>query len=87
MKAVESVNFKNVGDFVKYHLLAGQDLRTDAFRGLNIIDKTQPRVTPSKYLQEYLDEFCYRFNHRFVEKQIPNRLLSLAIVYMPFKST
>jgi len=40
-----------------------------------------------KYLQEYLDEFCYRFNRRFVEKQIPNRLLNLAIVHMLFKST
>jgi len=120
MKAVKAVNFKNVDDFVKHHLLAGQNVRTDAFRGLNIIDKTQqhePRVTPShkvdewlpwvhiaignlktfllgtfhgvtsQYLQEYLNEFCYRYNRRFVEKQIPNRLLNLAIVHMPFKST
>lgn len=41
----------------------------------------------SKYLQEYLNEFCYRYNRRFVEKQIPNRLLNLAIFYMLFKST
>ena len=40
-----------------------------------------------KYLQEYLDEFCYRFNRRFIEKQIPNRLLNLAIVRAPIKST
>jgi len=40
-----------------------------------------------KYLQEYLDEFCYRFNRRFIEKQIPNRLLNLAIVHSPVKST
>ncbi len=39
-----------------------------------------------KFLQEYLDEFCYRFNRRFVEKQIPNRLLSLAIVHAPIHS-
>jgi len=39
-----------------------------------------------KYLQEYLDEFCYRFNRRFIEKKIPSRLLSLAIVYTPVKS-
>jgi len=36
-----------------------------------------------KYLQEYLDEFCYRFNRRFVEPQIPNRLLILAISHLP----
>ncbi|MFT5759637.1 MAG: hypothetical protein ACI9LM_004404 [Alteromonadaceae bacterium] len=34
-----------------------------------------------------MNEFCYRFNRRFVEKQIPNRLLNLAIVHMPIKST
>lgn len=39
------------------------------------------------YLQEYLNEFCYRFNRRFVEKQIPNRLLNLAIIHAPIKST
>jgi hypothetical protein len=118
MKAVNIVNFKNADDFVKHHLLAGQNVRTEAFRGLNIVDKTKqhkPRVTPSnkvdgrlpwlhvatgplktflletfhdvtsKYLQEYLNEFCCRFNRRFVEKQIPNRLLNLAIVHMHFK--
>ena len=41
----------------------------------------------SQYLQEYLNEFCYRFNRRFVEKQIPNRLLNLAIIHAPIKST
>jgi hypothetical protein len=40
-----------------------------------------------KYLQEYLDEFCYRFNRRSIEKQIPNRLLNLAIIHSPMKST
>jgi transposase-like protein len=40
-----------------------------------------------KYLQEYLDEFCYRFNRRFIEKQLPNRLLNLAIVHAPVKSS
>jgi transposase-like protein len=40
-----------------------------------------------KYLQEYLDEFCYRFNRRFTEEQIPNRLLNLAIIHAPVKST
>ena len=39
-----------------------------------------------KHLQEYLDEFSYRFNRRFVEKQIPNRLLNLAIIHAPVKS-
>jgi len=38
-----------------------------------------------KYLQEYLNEFCYRFNRRYVEKQIPNRLLNLAIVHAQIK--
>jgi hypothetical protein len=41
----------------------------------------------SKDLQEYLNEFCYRYNRRFVEKQIPNRLLKLAIIHAPTKST
>lgn len=40
-----------------------------------------------KYLQEYLDEFCYRFNRRFVEKELPNRLLNLAIIHAPIQST
>lgn len=40
-----------------------------------------------QYLQEYLDEFCYRFNRRFIEKQIPNRLLNLAIIHAPIKFT
>ncbi len=39
-----------------------------------------------KYLQEYLDEFCYRFNRRFFEKEIPNRLLNLAIIHAPLQS-
>jgi hypothetical protein len=38
-------------------------------------------------LQEYLNEFCYRYNRHFVEKQIPNRLLNLAIIHTPLKST
>ena len=57
MKAVNAVSFKHVDDFVKHHLLAGQNVRTDAFRGLNIIDKTQqhePRVTPSNKVDEWL---------------------------------
>jgi hypothetical protein len=39
------------------------------------------------YLQEYLNEFCYRYNRRFVKQQIPNRLLNLAIIHTPLKST
>lgn len=39
-----------------------------------------------KYLQEYLSEFCYRFNRRRMEKEIPNRLLNLAIVHTPIHS-
>jgi len=39
-----------------------------------------------KYLQEYLDEFSYRFNRRFFEKEIPNRLLNLAIIHGPLQS-
>ncbi len=39
-----------------------------------------------KYLQEYLDEFCYRFNRRFFEKEIPNRLLNLAVIHAPLQS-
>ena len=36
-----------------------------------------------QYLQEYLDEFCYRFNRRKMEREIPNRLLNLAIIHVP----
>jgi hypothetical protein len=36
---------------------------------------------------KYLDEFCYRFNRRFIEKQIPNRLLNLAIIHAPVRSS
>ena len=39
-----------------------------------------------KYLQEYLGEFCYRFNRRKIEKEIPNRLLNLAIIHAPVHS-
>jgi transposase-like protein len=40
-----------------------------------------------KYLQEYLNEFCYRFNRRFIEKKISNRLLNLAIIHAPVRSS
>jgi hypothetical protein len=36
-----------------------------------------------RYRQEYLNEFCYRFNRRQIEKEIPNRLLILAITHTP----
>ena len=39
-----------------------------------------------QYLQEYLDEFCYRFNRRKMEREIPNRLLNLAIIHAPIHS-
>jgi hypothetical protein len=39
-----------------------------------------------KYLQEYLSEFCYRFNRRQMEKEIPNRLLKIAIIHTPVHS-
>ncbi|MFT5924403.1 MAG: hypothetical protein ACI9LE_001402, partial [Paraglaciecola sp.] len=32
-----------------------------------------------------VNEFSYRFNRRFVEQQIPNRLLNLAIIHDPVK--
>ena len=34
-----------------------------------------------KFLQEYLNEFCYRFNRGQMEREIPNRLLNLAIIH------
>ena len=39
-----------------------------------------------KFLQEYLNEFCYRFNRRQLEREIPNRLLNLAIIHAPVHS-
>lgn len=118
--AVENVNFSTVEEFVRKHLLTNQQVRTDAFAALNVINETHShiaRVTPGelvdewlpwvhiaignlktfllgtfhgvtrKYLQEYLNEFCYRFNRRFFEKEIPNRLLNLAIFHAPIIST
>jgi transposase-like protein len=79
MKAVNAVNFKKVDEWLPWVHIAIGNLKTfllGTFHGVT-----------SKYLQEYLNEFCYRFNRRFVEKQIPNRLLNLAIIHMPFKST
>jgi transposase-like protein len=119
MQAVDSVCHEAVKDFVTRHLNAQQEVHTDGFPALNIIDNTQQheaRVTPSelvdewlpwvhiaignlkafllgtfhgvsgKYLQEYLGEFCYRFNRRKMEKEIPNRLLKLAIIHAPVHS-
>ena len=40
-----------------------------------------------KWLQEYLNEFCYRFNRRFFEKELPNRLLNLAMIHVPIQSS
>jgi len=57
MKAVKNVDFKTVEAFVKHHRLINQNVRTDAFKGLRIIDKTQrhePRVTPSHLVDEWL---------------------------------
>jgi hypothetical protein len=57
MKAVKSVNFEIVKEFVSHHLLANQYVKTDAYPALNIIDKTQqhePRVTPSEKVDEWL---------------------------------
>ncbi|BDM64513.1 hypothetical protein NFHSH190041_19650 [Shewanella sp. NFH-SH190041] len=39
-----------------------------------------------KYVQEYLNEFIYRFNRRRIEKQIPMRLLNIAIFHSPMNS-
>ncbi len=119
MKAVRNINQETVKNFIKKAILKGQNVRSDAFPALNIINETQQheaRVTPAnkvdewlpwvhvaignlktfllgtfhgvsgRYLQEYLDEFCYRFNRRFFEKEIPNRLLNLAIIHAPIKS-
>jgi hypothetical protein len=37
MKAVKNVDFKTVEEFVKYHLIINQNVRTDAFKGLKIM--------------------------------------------------
>ena len=38
------------------------------------------------YATYSVNEFSYRFNRRFVEQQIPNRLLNLAIIHAPVKT-
>lgn len=60
MKAVKHVDFETVEAFVTHHLLAGQNVRTDAFRRLNLINTTQQhdsRVTPSDKVNEWLPWF------------------------------
>ena len=37
MKAFDFINFSNVEAFVQKHLLVNQEVRTDAYRALNII--------------------------------------------------
>jgi len=56
-KAVDSVNFSNIEEFVNRHLLPRQRVRTDGYPSLNIINKTQqhiPKVTPSERVDEWL---------------------------------
>jgi hypothetical protein len=57
MKAVDSVNFTNVEEFVNKHLLPKQRVRTDGYPSLNIINKTQQhisKVTSSELVDEWL---------------------------------
>lgn len=60
MKAVKYVDFETVETFVTHHLLAGLNVRTDAFRGLNIFNTTQQydsRRTPCDKINEWLPWF------------------------------
>jgi hypothetical protein len=89
MKRVDSIYHFNLDKFVDQHSKGGLKVHSDALPALsplNVIDQTQNHAGSGTYLQQYLDEFCYRFNRRFIEKQIPNRLLNLAVVHAPVKS-
>lgn len=60
MKAVKHVDYETVEAFVTNHLLAGQNVRTDAFRWLNMFNTTQQydsRRTPSDKVNEWLPWF------------------------------
>lgn len=49
------MDFETVEAFVTHHSLAGQNVRTDAFRGLNIFNTTQQydsRRSPSDKVNE-----------------------------------
>jgi transposase-like protein/ribosomal protein L37AE/L43A len=57
MQKVETVSKETVREFLKFHLNAGQNVRTDAFPALNVVAEThchQKRVTPPEEASQWL---------------------------------
>jgi len=57
MQAVEAVSKKNVRDFLKFNLKAGQHVRTDAFPALNAVAEHhyhEKKVTPPEEASQWL---------------------------------
>ena len=57
MKAVDTVSKKTVREFLLYHLVDGQNVRTDAFPALNAVAEKhthEKKVTPAKKASEWL---------------------------------
>ena len=57
MRKVETISKETVREFLKFHLNAGQNVRTDAFPALNVVAEThchQKRVTPPEEASQWL---------------------------------
>lgn len=57
MKAVDTISKKTARDFLRFHLKAGQTVRTDAFPALNSVAENhvhEKRVTPPEKASEWL---------------------------------
>ena len=99
MLAVNSVCHDNVEQFVAKHLTIPQKVHARvtpselvdewlpwvhiAIGNLKAFLLGTFHCVTGKFLQEYLNKFCYRFNRREMERDIPNRLLNLAIIHAP----
>ena len=57
MKAVETISFKEISTFLKYHFNQNQHIRTDAFAAMNVIKENhqhEKKVTPPEEASTWL---------------------------------